>query len=127
MSPSELTDTLMAFDRNGDGRLERGEVPERFQGLFARADADADGVLTRDELQRSATASVQEGAARRGGPPDPLFRALDADRDGALSSAELAAASAALASLDADHDGQLTGEEFRPPFRGFGRPEGGRR
>src|SRR5689334_19461749 len=39
MSASDLIDMLMSFDRNGDGKLERSEVPERFQGLFDRADA----------------------------------------------------------------------------------------
>jgi len=129
----ELTDTLMAFDRNADGRLERAEVPERFQGLFDRADGNKDGALTRDELKQSATASAQAGEGRgprgggregggfgrgRGGPVDPLMRALDADRDGALSQSEIAGAAAALTTLDVNHDGQLSGEELRPAAPG---------
>ena len=59
-SADDLTDTLMAFDRNGDGKLDRVEVPERFQGLFDRADGNKDGALTREELKQSASASVQQ-------------------------------------------------------------------
>ncbi|MEO7270860.1 MAG: hypothetical protein ABIX28_05365 [Vicinamibacterales bacterium] len=130
----ELTDTLMAFDRNADGRLERGEVPERFQGLFDRADGNKDGALTRDELKQSATTSAPADEGRgprgggregggfgrgRGGPMvDPLLRALDADRDGALSQSEIAGAAAALTTLDVNHDGQLSSEEFRPAAPG---------
>jgi Ca2+-binding EF-hand superfamily protein len=126
-SADDLTDTLMAFDRNNDGRLDRAEVPERFQGLFDRADANKDSALTRDELKQSASATVQEAPGRgrggegrrefgrgRGGMFDPLMRVLDTDRDGALSGAEIAGAAAALTALDANQDGQLSSEEFRP-------------
>ena len=63
-SADDLTDTLMAFDRNSDGHLDRAEVPERFQGLFDRADTNKDGALTREELKQSATATAQEGRRR---------------------------------------------------------------
>jgi Ca2+-binding EF-hand superfamily protein len=140
-SADDPTDTLMAFDRNGDGKLDRAELPDRFQGLFDRADANKDGTLTRDELQQSANASVQEGAGRgrgegegrgfgwgRGPGMDPLVRALDRDRDGVLSEEEIAAAADALKALDANGDGLLTGDELRPmPGRGPGGREGGRR
>ena len=128
-SPDDLADTLMAFDRNGDGSLIRSEVPERFQGLFDRADANKDGALSREELKQSATSSARQGGGGgrggRGGPmPDPLVRVLDLDRDGSLSSAEIASATAALKALDGNGDGQLSPEEFRPaPGR---RGEGGR-
>ncbi len=63
-SADDLADTLMAFDRNGDGKLDRAELPDRFHGLFDRADGNKDGSLTRDELKQSASATVQEGAGR---------------------------------------------------------------
>ena len=133
-APDELADTLMAFDRNGDGKLVRSEVPERFQGLFDRADGNKDGALTRDELKQSAnTTTAQDGGGRRGegrefggrgrgGPFDPLLRALDRDADGVVSAAEIGAAPEALKSLDTNQDGQLSGDEFQPPF-GRGRGE----
>lgn len=48
-------------------------------------------------------------------PPNPLIVALDADKDGTISAAELANASTALATLDANGDGALTKDELRPP------------
>jgi Ca2+-binding EF-hand superfamily protein len=145
MTPDELADTLMAFDKNGDGKLVKAEVPERFQGLFDRADGNQDGVLTKDELKQSATVSIQEaprggerggrggefggraGEFGRGGPGgmvDPLMRALDKDGDGVLSQAEIADAAKNLASLDTNRDGQLSADEFRMPGPG-GRGRGG--
>ena len=55
-----------------------------------------------------------DGAVRR----LPAFRALDTDEDGAISSGEIDAAAAALASLDGDGDGRLSAAELRPPRRG---------
>jgi len=137
-APGDLADTLMSFDRNGDGKLVRTEVPERFQGLFTRVDADKDGALTKEELKQgeNAAAARGEGGRRggdgrgefggrgRGGAFDPLLRALDRDRDGAVSAAEIDSAPDALRSLDANQDGQLSNDEFRPPF---GRGRGDRR
>jgi len=68
----------MTFDANGDGKLARTEVPERMQGLFDRADANKDGVLTSDELTKLADAQQQtaaqgerRGEFGRGGPGGP--------------------------------------------------------
>ena len=52
------------------------------------------------------------------------MRALDIDRDGSLSAAEIAAATGALKALDGNGDGQLSLKSFGPR-RGRGR-EGGR-
>jgi Ca2+-binding EF-hand superfamily protein len=49
----------------------------------------------------------------RGGP---LMQALDTDRDGELSAAEIAAAATALKTLDKNGDGKLAAEELRPSF-----------
>lgn len=45
--------------------------------------------------------------------PQPFFRALDADRNGVLSAAELSKAPAVLKSFDADGDGFVSAAEFR--------------
>ncbi len=57
-----------------------------------------------------------------GPPPHPLMMALDKDRDGRLSAAEIADAPKALKALDRDGDGMLDRDELRPPG-----PPGGRR
>ncbi len=49
-------------------------------------------------------------------PPLPLQHALDADRDGIISAAEIEKAPDALRSLDKNKDGKLTPNEFLPPL-----------
>jgi Ca2+-binding EF-hand superfamily protein len=130
----ELTDTLMAFDANHNGKLEKSEVPERMQGMFERGDANHDGVLTRDEISKLAEANRQqqggggrglgegrgEGRGRGPGAFDLAFNALDADHDGEISSAEIANAPTALKTLDRNGDGQITNDEVMPQFGGRG-------
>ena len=58
----------------------------------------------------------------------PMMIALDADKDGSISSDELENASKALATLDKDGNGVLSPEEIRPAFSGVARegmPKGG--
>jgi hypothetical protein len=125
-SPDDLAATFMAFDRNKDGKLTRNELPERMQGMLARADANHDDALTADEIKAVAAAQPQptanrggEGRRGEGGPPrDVLFSALDQDGDGALSADEIANAPAALRKLDANGDGSLSLQEL---FVGRGR------
>jgi len=125
-NPNDLVDTLFSFDKNKDGKLSKDEVPERMQGIFARADADKDGFLTREEVVKATASQERRGP---GGPPmDQIFRALDADQDGTVSAAEIAAAPAALKKLDKNGDGALTADEVRPQMmmrggRGEGRGE----
>jgi len=133
----EMVRMLMAFDKNGDGKLTRDELPERMLGLFDRADADRNGVLTEDEIRKAAQAAAAPAARGRGegrgeargdGPSfmrlDPILAALDTNGDGEISAEELAAAPTALKKLDANGDGQLSADEVRMnigPGRGRGR------
>lgn len=147
----DLAETLMAFDKNGDGKLTKAELPERMQNLFARADADNDGLLTKDELRKLAAsqrapgaggAGRPEGRGRQEGGPgggpggpggpgggmmrfSPILATLDADHDGVISADEITNGPSALKQLDKDGDGRLTQEEVRPNFGPRqGRPEG---
>lgn len=130
-SADELVKTLMAFDKDRDGKLSKAELPERMQGLFERSDADKDGYLTAEELRKTAAAPRVEQGGRRGEREggeggrrmqrmDPVTAALDTDQDGVISAQEMQAAAAALAKLDRNGDGQLTEDEVRPNFGGRG-------
>ncbi|MGC4053174.1 MAG: EF-hand domain-containing protein [Paludibaculum sp.] len=130
-SADELVKTLMAFDKDGDGKLSKAELPERMQGLFERSDADKDGYLTVEELKKTASAPRAEQGGRRGEREggeggrrmqrmDPVTAALDVDQDGVISAQEMQGAAAALAKLDRNGDGQLTEDEVRPNFGGRG-------
>ncbi|HEY1336267.1 MAG TPA: hypothetical protein VGF59_02095 [Bryobacteraceae bacterium] len=99
---------------------------------MAALDADHDRVLSADEIAHAPSAlrtldSNQDGKLSaheyggRSAPSDPLLTrfhpvlaALDADRDGEISAAEIADAVAALKTLDKNGDGQLTPDEVLP-------------
>jgi len=143
----ELTATLMMFDANHDGKLEKSEVPERMQGMFERGDTNHDGVLTRDEIAKLAEANRQangggegRGEGRgpggpgfgggRGGPGGPnqfdvAFNVLDTNHDGEISSDEINNAATSLRTLDTNGDGQITEDDFTPNFGGRGGFGGG--
>ncbi len=122
--PEEMVKNLMAFDKNGDGKLSKDEIPERMQGMLARGDSDKDGFLTADEIRVMAKAQQSTGRGEgRGGPGgpgggmrrmDPIFMALDLDHDGTLSKEEIDAAPESLKTLDKNGDGKLTTDELRP-------------
>ena len=120
-SPDELVSLLMAFDKNSDGQLDKSEVPERMQGIFDRADLNRDGMLTADEIRKSAAASAPPNArggregreGGRGAMLDRIVAALDTNKDGVISADEIANAPASLRTLDTNKDGQLTPDEYR--------------
>jgi hypothetical protein len=58
---------MMQFDKDKDGKLAEAEVTDaRLSRLFSRADANQDGIVTKEEL---ATLAAKEAASERDGPP----------------------------------------------------------
>lgn len=130
----EMVKTLMAFDTNGDGKLARAELPERFQGMFDRGDENKDGFLTQPEIRKMAAAQAQAQPADAGGPGgrggdgrggemnairiDPILAAIDTDGDGVISAEEMRHAAASVRKLDRDGDGKVSREEVTPAGRG---------
>jgi Ca2+-binding EF-hand superfamily protein len=123
----EAVKTYLGFDKNGDGKLSRDEVPERMQGIFERGDANRGGVLTADELRTMARARQQPRGEERGGEGrggrgpegmrmDPIFQALDTDHDGVISGNEITNAASSLKTLDKNQDGRISADEVRPNF-----------
>ena len=126
-------------DANKDGKVTVDEAPEQFrphiEALIKRADEDDDDAVTLEEFRAAGPPDRKPpGAPGKGddqkpakpakdaekpageagkGPrrPDGLFRVLDADGDGQLSSAELDDAASALRKLDADGDGKIGSAE----------------
>jgi Ca2+-binding EF-hand superfamily protein len=113
---------LKRFDANGDGVLDRSELPEMMKQRFAQMDANNDGKLDRDELAKSAQRFGAQPPAD-GASGDTLFRLLDADGDGKLSKEELQNAAKALERFDRNKDGMLDREELlTPKKKSPGRP-----
>jgi Ca2+-binding EF-hand superfamily protein len=113
------------LDKDGNGKIEKGEIPERMQENLARIDTNGDGAVDLAEFEKvaqffgsRAAETAPEGRAGQGGPVPPgmlLLRALDADGDGELSASEIADAPKALARLDRNGDGKVTRDELTPP------------
>jgi hypothetical protein len=66
------------------------------------------GLLSGSHAERETVVAESRSA------PSAAARAIDADRDGVISSTEIAAASASLKVLDRDGDGLLTADELDP-------------
>lgn len=128
-------DYFARLDRDGNGKLEKDEIPERMKENLGRLDTNSDGAVDLAEFEKVAQAlggrrpeGAPAGAPERrpegappAGPAGPILRALDADGDGEISASEIEGAAKALAKLDRNGDGKLTRDEIGPPP---GRPDG---
>lgn len=100
------------FDADADGKITKAEIEAFRTARFEAADTDGDGKLSQDEL-----AAARD--ARRAARVQDMVERLDTDGDGLLSAEELAAAGpkrgpdAMFDRLDADEDGALTLEEMQ--------------
>jgi Ca2+-binding EF-hand superfamily protein len=116
---SQAQSQFAAYDADGNGYLEKNELPEEETGLaasFAALDADGDGKVYLADveafLKQQRAALLSQIYARAGDTEDALFTALDADGDGRLNSREIAAASDRLQSLDHNRDGLILADEI---------------
>jgi hypothetical protein len=77
VSADELIERLMKYDKNGDGKLTKDELPERMHALIEQGDRNGDGALDRDEIRRLAERGPPFGGPgfqpgpRGDGPPRP--------------------------------------------------------
>jgi Ca2+-binding EF-hand superfamily protein len=103
-------------DADANGTLSRAEVEKslpRLAGKFDQIDANKDGQLTRAELAAWKKAHKGERRAKAA----ERFRHADTDGDGAISRAEAEKNAPRLAKkfdlIDANKDGKLTQDELR--------------
>ncbi|MGI9012742.1 MAG: hypothetical protein ACR2GY_00665 [Phycisphaerales bacterium] len=59
-------DMIERLDANGDGKIQKDEMPERMQQMFDRLDTNSDGVITKDEIDAIGGGAGGAGG-RRGG------------------------------------------------------------
>jgi len=107
---------LKQLDANGDGRIEKDEVPERMAPFFDRLDANSDGAIDKDELE-----AMTKGMGRR--PSDETEPAKDQPAD-TPPPAEGDVTEAALAPPADDPisglwEGQASGSEIPKDQGGF--------
>jgi len=105
-------------DANGDGRIEKNEVPERMAVFFDRLDANGDGAVDKEELE--AVADRMGGPPPRESKPDteqrpaepPAEEATETvpEADGTASQEETGAAETPTP-RDAPKEGPAAGEE----------------
>ena len=101
---------LQRYDRDGDGKVARDEFPGSDR-IFARLDANGDGVLTSDDIKKSAKkqdkAKTDEVTTESGS----MIKTHDKDGDGKLNRAEFPGTAEAWKQLDRNGDGWVTKDE----------------
>ena len=103
--PPDPAQMVERFDKNADGKLEVSELPERMQPFMGKADTNADGVITAEELKAGEEKMRAEHLAK-----------VDSDHDGKVSPEERKAAfekfaQERFAKMDKNSDGALTKDE----------------
>lgn len=112
--------SLLALDTDGDGTLSAAELrPGRPTHAPSTGDRPVP-VPAHSAGERPAGPPAgtdhpaRAGGATRTPPTDVVLLALDANADGTLTAAEIANAARSLTALDLDKDGQLSRAELRP-------------
>ena len=95
------------FDKNGDGKLSKDEVPPDLRERFDELDLNKDGFLDKDELTKHAARIV-----RRPSPVELLQIFIDTAPDDAASRDELQRAYDLLRKIDANGDGKIDEKEL---------------
>jgi Ca2+-binding EF-hand superfamily protein len=110
-------------DKNKDGKLSLAEMQDaqdqRLAERFAKLDANQDGGVSKDEFRQAHEQQRAERQERKGQMKEKhqQLMALDADKDGAFTRAELGDKAPRLAEnfdrIDANKDGKITREEMQ--------------
>ncbi len=100
---------LLAQSADDDAAPRRGRIG-------ARGEGNRPGPRARQGDREEGQGRQRDGeqAGRRPHRPRPLLKALDTDKDGSISAAEIAAASASLLKLDKNGDGKIDRVELHP-------------
>lgn len=98
--PPSAEAMIQRLDKNGDGKLEVSELPDRAKGHLAAADTNHDGVLSVDELK----------AAFANAPHDRFGKGFARGDRGGMGGRD-------LMRFDENHDGKIELDELPPQLR----------
>ncbi len=107
-------------DANNDGNITREEFLARPLEMFARLDANSDGIISSTEREGARERMREHHEAMRGHHAGMGHGHMDRDanNDGQISREEFRAAGAAhFERMDANHDGRVTREEVEALHR----------
>jgi Ca2+-binding EF-hand superfamily protein len=119
-----------AMDTNSDGNITKAEAEAYQAAEIAKMDANKDGKISAEELTAfHLTKMKQDMDARAKDRAAKMIEHLDTDKDGALSTAEMAAGPGAAKMfdrVDGNSDGMISTEELAAAknFMGKGRRGG---
>lgn len=120
--PPPVPPLLGLFDADRDKEISAEEIQAAAEAL-TKLDKNKDGKITREELRMPPPHEGRPPEEPKGPPPGkphgkppvpPLIAALDTDRNGNISSEEMAKAAESLKKLDKNNDGELTPQEIHP-------------
>jgi Ca2+-binding EF-hand superfamily protein len=128
ISGAAMAGNPMRNDTDGDGRISRAEATaqatERTGEWFDKLDADKDGYVTQDEMNKAR----EDRRAGMREKMDEHFNEADANKDGQLSLDEVQAKMPRLAdrfsAIDKDKNGLLSKEELARGGRHQHAPQG---
>ena len=120
--PPPIDGLIRNLDKDEDGKVAEDEATPQMQKNFDKLDADGDGYLDREELERA----IQKMAGGRpgGGPGGGGgIKAMDTDEDGLISSSEAhGPLDENFDDIDQDADGNLSPSEIKEFMQN--RPQG---